>query len=39
MVGKIIGDQEEIAELTAWIEKNAARETRNEATGSTTPRQ
>lgn len=36
---KIIGDQEkEIAELTAWVEKNAARET-NAATGSTTPRQ
>ena len=31
--------EEEIAKLTAWVEKNAARESKNEATGSTTPRQ
>ena len=40
MAEKVIRDQEmEIAELTTWIERNAAREGRNEATGSTTPRQ
>ena len=40
MAEKVIRDQEtEIAELTSWIERNAAREGRNEATGSTTPRQ
>jgi uncharacterized protein (DUF305 family) len=31
--------EKEIAKLTAWVEKNAARESKNETTGSTVPRQ
>ncbi len=30
--------EEEIHKLTAWVERNAERESRNEATGSVNPR-